>query len=164
MSISHTKKSVFRYWKGLGKFIKTDTHTASSIRGKYARICLDIDLQKPLVPFFKLGSKRYVVDYEYIHDLCFYCGCVGHIEACCPTKVTQNLQHSRLKCFRLYKISQGIWKGSTSQTGWRRVGWLTRNPRYGSWMVILNRRSKKSFIKRNFGLWPTPKRICPPSP
>lgn len=61
-----------------------DYNTASSKRGKYARVCVEIDLSnKPLIP--GLQEKKYQVEYEYLPSfiICFKCGMVGHIANMC---------------------------------------------------------------------------------
>ena len=67
----------------IGKVLRIDSHTALEARGRYARLCIQIDINKPLVNSILIGRFEQVVTYEGIHKLCFSCGRVGHkIEAC----------------------------------------------------------------------------------
>ena len=76
-------KPMFRIAQMLGKPLKVDFNTAMSKRGKYARVCVQVDLAKPLVPAYMLAGKKYNAVYEFIHQLCFKCGKVGHrVELC----------------------------------------------------------------------------------
>ncbi|KAL0015575.1 hypothetical protein SO802_002644 [Lithocarpus litseifolius] len=64
--------------ESIGKVLRIDSHTAMEARGKYARICIQIDVNKPLVNTICIGSFKQVVYYEGIHSLCFSCGRLGH--------------------------------------------------------------------------------------
>lgn len=70
-------KPLFHIAKRLGRPIKIDYNTATSTRGKYARVCVEVDLAKPLVPAYLLVGKKYMVEYEFLHYLCFSCGNVA---------------------------------------------------------------------------------------
>ncbi|KAI9111022.1 hypothetical protein K1719_017897 [Acacia pycnantha] len=50
--------------KLLGEVVKIDYMTESKGRGRYARIAVLIDLQKPLVPWILVDGKTYGVDYD----------------------------------------------------------------------------------------------------
>lgn len=43
-------------------------------RARFARICVEVDLKKTLVPSFELHGRIYQVEYEGLHLICFYCG------------------------------------------------------------------------------------------
>ncbi|CAL9018615.1 unnamed protein product [Prunus brigantina] len=51
----------------VGATIKVDAHTLSQARGKYARICVELDLAKPLTPFIEIEGRTYGVVYEGIN-------------------------------------------------------------------------------------------------
>lgn len=51
-------------------------------RREYARICVQIDLMKHLVPKVWINSSPYIVEYEGLHSICFHCGKYGHKEEC----------------------------------------------------------------------------------
>ncbi|XP_024190261.1 uncharacterized protein LOC112194246 [Rosa chinensis] len=83
----------FRYFKDftidkigclLGSMVKVDKVTLAQSRGKFARLCVEIDLQKPLRPFIEVEGKAYGVVYEGISMICFNYGCYGHVKASCP--------------------------------------------------------------------------------
>lgn len=71
-------KPIYRIGKLLGKPHKTDYNTATSSRGKYARVCVQNVLAKPTYTGLYDNRKKYNVVYEFIHQLCFKCGKVGH--------------------------------------------------------------------------------------
>lgn len=45
---------------------------------------MEIDLQKPLLPYVEVEDDIYNVVYEGISMICFNCGCFGHAKAACP--------------------------------------------------------------------------------
>ena len=73
--------------KIIGEVVKVDPITLGQARGKFARICIEVDLSKPLKPFVEVESVAYNVVYEGISLICFECGCYGHAKDKCPTIV-----------------------------------------------------------------------------
>ncbi|KAK9911969.1 hypothetical protein M0R45_035846 [Rubus argutus] len=78
--------------KILGTVIKVDKLTLAQARGKFARICVEIDLQTPLQPFVEIEGVAYGVVYEGISLIYFNCGCYGHAKANCPHLPTPNVE------------------------------------------------------------------------
>ncbi|WJX80580.1 hypothetical protein P8452_63561 [Trifolium repens] len=73
----------------IGETVKVDKNTLYQERGKYARVCVEVDLNKPLLAMFELKGKIYKVEYEGLHMLCRNCGKFGHyIEGCPEKKIT----------------------------------------------------------------------------
>uniref|UniRef100_A0A2N9H633 CCHC-type domain-containing protein n=1 Tax=Fagus sylvatica TaxID=28930 RepID=A0A2N9H633_FAGSY len=70
----------------IGPVLRVDYNTATGSRGRFARICIQIDLEKPLIRMLRLGKIRQVVVYEGINALCFTCGIIGHKKEACPIK------------------------------------------------------------------------------
>lgn len=58
--------------------------TLGQSRRKFARICIEVDLSKPLKPFVEVDYVAYNVVYEGISLICFECGCFGHAKDKCP--------------------------------------------------------------------------------
>ena len=94
---------MYRIAKKLRNPIKVDFNTTTSSRGKYARVCVQIDLAKPLIPGYKLAEKKYNAVYEFIHQLCYKCGKMGHITDLCrehpaltPSIPTVNNENSNI--------------------------------------------------------------------
>lgn len=42
----------------IGKVFRIDTHTANESRGKFARLCIQVDIGKPLVTALLIGGKE----------------------------------------------------------------------------------------------------------
>nr|POF11663.1 hypothetical protein CFP56_62239 [Quercus suber] len=70
--------------ESVGKVLRIDSHTAVEARGKYARLCIQIDINKPLVNTILIGRFEQPVSYEGLHNLCFSCGRLGHRVEACP--------------------------------------------------------------------------------
>ncbi|XP_057443947.1 uncharacterized protein LOC130736117 [Lotus japonicus] len=68
---------------GVGKSIQVDTNTMDMQRGKFARICVEIDLDQPVIGMVGLRGTWYNVEYEVLHLLCSHCGCYGHMARQC---------------------------------------------------------------------------------
>lgn len=62
------------------------TPYSKDILPRFARLCVEIDLEKPLVSKFQIGSLWQKVEYEGLHLICFECGRVGHIGEACLSK------------------------------------------------------------------------------
>ncbi|XP_031101937.1 uncharacterized protein LOC116005840 [Ipomoea triloba] len=74
----------------LGRTVRIDHTTSLVSRGKLARVCVEIDITKPLLPTFTLEDKVWKVAYEGIHLVCFSCGLYGHrLDSCPHTPVEQ---------------------------------------------------------------------------
>ncbi|KAL6137614.1 hypothetical protein ACLB2K_062904 [Fragaria x ananassa] len=78
--------------KILGDVVRVDPITISQARGKFARVCVEVDLSKPLRPFVEVESVAYNVVYEGISLICFECGCFGHSKEKCPTVIAAPVQ------------------------------------------------------------------------
>ena len=70
--------------KALGNVLRVDTFTASESRGRFARLCIQIDVDKPLITTILIGKLEEPILYEGIQRLCFGCGRVGHRRESCP--------------------------------------------------------------------------------
>lgn len=77
-------KFLTSFGNSIGKTIKIDITTTKQARGKFARMCVEIDLTKPLISKYKLDGKKYYIEYESIHMICFECGKYGHSSKNCP--------------------------------------------------------------------------------
>ena len=71
--------------------LRVDTHTASEARGRFARLCVQVDVTKPLVTAIKIGKLEQSVCYEGIQKLCFDCGRMGHKRENCPYSIRQDV-------------------------------------------------------------------------
>ncbi|XP_028055739.1 uncharacterized protein LOC114259917 [Camellia sinensis] len=84
----YQEKVLFVIAKAIGKPLKIDWNTAMATRGKFARVCVEMDLSKPLKPKFLLEGMVYNIEYESLHSFCFLCGRIDHRKEGCRFKTT----------------------------------------------------------------------------
>ncbi|XVE97790.1 hypothetical protein REPUB_Repub03eG0049200 [Reevesia pubescens] len=75
--------------KCIGKLIRVDGHTLVRERERYARICVQISLEKHLPIYVKMEGRRQALVYESIGMLCFHYGKGGAGEGLGPWMVVQ---------------------------------------------------------------------------
>lgn len=80
----------------IGKAVKVDRTTLIASRGKFARVCVEIDLTKPLKAGYSQRGKRWPIQYKGLHSLCFTCGRYGHLSC---IHFSANQQSARLHSF-----------------------------------------------------------------
>lgn len=71
--------------KGLGNPIKADATTLNFERARFARVCVEVNLKKPLKGTVMINGERYYVAYEGLSNICSLCGLYGHLVHACPT-------------------------------------------------------------------------------
>ena len=77
------KDSLLRIGGGLGSVLRVDFNTVARTKGRFARICIQLDLEKPLARTIIVGKARLAVIYEGIGLLYFHCGKIGHRQEWC---------------------------------------------------------------------------------
>ena len=58
----------------IGPILRIDSYKAIGSRGSYARLCIQVDFDKPLIKSIRIGRMVQQVMYEGISSLCFCCG------------------------------------------------------------------------------------------
>ncbi|CAL5441911.1 unnamed protein product [Camellia sinensis] len=134
-------KVLYHISKVLGTPLKVDINTAMATRGKYARVCVELDLRKPLISHITIGRYHYVVEYEHLHTLCFSCGRVGHQKEKCTEypviqseKTMQNVTVTQLDVGKGPGTSKPIRQGK--EEGFN----LDDKLGYGPWTIAPSRR------------------------
>lgn len=77
--------------KGLGKPIRVDQTTLKFERARYARICVEVNLAKPLKGTVLINGERYFVAYEGLSEICSKCGIYGHLVHGCPKAIAERM-------------------------------------------------------------------------
>ena len=137
--------------ESIGKVLRIDTHTAMEARGRYARLCIQVDLNKPLIDTILIGRFEQPVSYEGLHKLCFSCGRIGHkVETCQYTiKCPEMLAGGSPVKARVDTASdqstnpRGVHDLSSTSSGSGTTN--VREPsaeddRYGPWMLVSRRK------------------------
>ncbi|KAE9448537.1 hypothetical protein C3L33_19556, partial [Rhododendron williamsianum] len=123
----------------LGKRLKVDNKTVISARGSYARICVELDLSKPLEPSVAVGKFDYLLEYEHIHLICFSCGRVGHRKEACrhspaagdPASVSVPTVDATGKAdASIVKFNGQVNEGGPEEIGFGEWMLVTRKPRW----------------------------------
>lgn len=74
----------------VGTVVKVDQLTLAQARGMFARVCVEVNLEKPLKPFVEVESGTFGIVYEGISMVCFGCGCYGHVKDKCSNLANVN--------------------------------------------------------------------------
>lgn len=55
----------------------------SIVSGRFARISVELNLEKKLIPRIKIRNRTYLIEYEGLNLICFTCGHYGHHKELC---------------------------------------------------------------------------------
>ena len=149
----------------VGKVLRIDTHTASETRGRFARLCIQVDVGKPLTTALLIGGKEQLVCYEGIQRLCFSCGRISHQRENCPYVVREVTPQAREaegkkdvwanqgdvgREFDIPGSSSGTSKDSGVHKDMVGEDTLVENAKdmYGPWIMVSRRRSGSKVIKK----------------
>ncbi|CAI0395042.1 unnamed protein product [Linum tenue] len=69
----------------MGRLIKVDRAMQDGPMGRFARVCVEVDLTKPLISQFKIEGVTYYIEHEGLLKICSECGRYGHAHATCPS-------------------------------------------------------------------------------
>ena len=69
--------------KSIGKVLRVDSHTAMETRGRYARMCVQVNVDKPLATAVLIGKFEQPIYYDGLQRLTFSCGRIGHRKENC---------------------------------------------------------------------------------
>lgn len=81
----YEKDALFAIAEKVGKPIKVDYATDTVARGRYARVCIELELSKALVTKVWVAKEWQAVEYENLNMVCFNCGLIGHRKDQCST-------------------------------------------------------------------------------
>ncbi|KAL4278661.1 hypothetical protein GQ457_03G021150 [Hibiscus cannabinus] len=95
----------FRRMRSILRVIKVDYNTKAGERGKFVRLAISVDLNKPLRSCIGIDNFVQKIEYEGLHRICYSCGIYGHDAESCgkssppkedprPDMPGQELNHS----------------------------------------------------------------------
>ena len=130
----------------IGKVLRIDAHTALEVRGKYARLCLQVDINKPLINTVLIGRLKQQVVYEGIHKLCFACSRIGHKKDDCPHTILKPISPEREENGESDESTRSRKVHATDSTtdGCDTLGGsgaTTDSTSYGPWMIVTRKKS-----------------------
>lgn len=79
----YNAKALKEIGQAIGTILRIDTHMASEARTRYARLCVQVDINKPLIYTILIRNFQQPVLYEVINKLCFSYSRVGHHRKVC---------------------------------------------------------------------------------
>ncbi|KAK2412313.1 zinc ion binding / nucleic acid binding protein [Trifolium repens] len=137
----------------VGTPVKVDLHTLDVSRGKFARVCIEIDLDKPVVGKVWFRDFWYHVEYEGLHLLCKCCGLYGHVARNCPTTIKEqenghknageNSGNSRDHSAPVKTTAADASSANVSSLERPYVeARIKENELYGDWLVVDKKRNK----------------------
>ena len=122
----------------LGKLLKVDAFTSAAIRGRYARVCVQINMVNPLPKRVKIGTFWQDIVYENLPMLCYRCGRLSHREPQCsegmakPTTMPPQEPDPRILAASLLETTHVLTPWKTVQTRRTRArGRTTKQPPHG---------------------------------
>ncbi|XP_038998451.1 protein RST1-like [Hibiscus syriacus] len=71
-----------------------DYNTTAGERGRFARLAVTVDLNKPLLPFISIDSFVQAIKYEGLENICFHCGVYGHSQNLCGFRQQSGMEKS----------------------------------------------------------------------
>lgn len=77
--------------KGLGTLVKVDETTLNFERARFARVCVEVNLSKPLKGTVRINGERYFVAYEGLTNICSGCGIYGHLVHNFPRRIIEKV-------------------------------------------------------------------------
>ncbi|CAI0435221.1 unnamed protein product [Linum tenue] len=113
------KEAAERIAERIGRPIRVDRATQTGERGRYARVCVEVDLSKPLLSKYKIEGSTYYIEYEGLHQICSECGKYGHSKQACPSLNKEVVSES-----------------PTVNEGGKDVAPKAPEPLYGEWMMV----------------------------
>ncbi|KAF7822605.1 ribonuclease H [Senna tora] len=127
----------------IGTPIKVDSNTLDAARGRFARVCVEVDLSKPLVGKILIGGNWIKVEYESLHNLCVQCGVHGHAPVNCPRKTQSTTTPAAANDKQDASTSNAHFGNITSDgiagvNGGASSGLV--NDAVGDWMVVTKKR------------------------
>ena len=133
-------------------------------RGRYARLCVQLDVNKPFITSVQIGEFEQSVSYEGIQRLCFSCGRLGHRKEACPYSIRPvspppEPPPSHDKEGERVEIPQEV-RGTDTSGNYQTDNAPGQEDTYGPWMVVARRKNGSKLAKE---LDPT-KNLVDPNP
>ncbi|XP_019256342.1 PREDICTED: uncharacterized protein LOC109234734 [Nicotiana attenuata] len=115
----------------IGKLLKVDACTSSTLRGRYARLCIELAPEVPVVPFINIGHHKQIIQYEGESTLCKQCGRLGHVAMKChyvktslPTNsISDNINPLPKEVSNVSEVNGKTWQTVKFQKKKRTNGW-----------------------------------------
>ncbi|KAK3204901.1 hypothetical protein Dsin_018947 [Dipteronia sinensis] len=125
----------------LGTVYKVDPITESQAKGRFARICVELDISQPLKNVLEVEDRCIRVEYENLGLICFQCGCVGYSKESCMEGIGNHKEMVK---------AHGPVSGSDTNNG--DIGSSgVKNDTFSPWMQVSYGRNGKLSMGANSG-------------
>ncbi|CAN1162912.1 hypothetical protein LINPERHAP2_LOCUS24733 [Linum perenne] len=118
--------AVSRIGNSIGKTVRLDLAMTEGSRGRYARVCVEVDVTKPLLGKYMIEDRVFKVEYESLENVCFDCGFYGHKKENCSRSGPQPET----------EVMKEAAPSKTPDAG-------TTDPDTGDWMTVQRRNRRK---------------------
>ncbi|XP_019261723.1 PREDICTED: uncharacterized protein At4g02000-like [Nicotiana attenuata] len=79
----------------IGRLLCIDACTSSTLRGRYARLCVQVPSDQPVQTAIQIGSHIQQLVYEGENFLCKACGRLGHTATSCSYSTIDSLKQTQ---------------------------------------------------------------------
>lgn len=107
----------------ISKLVKIDICTSLTLRGRYARICIELPMNTPVKSHIFIWNLKQQILYEGDNLLCTRCGCIGHTKPSSTISSTNNDTSKGKKT----QITEAIAEGKLTDTHSTVDAWKTVN-------------------------------------
>ena len=134
--------------QAIGNVLRIDTHTVIRTRGRYAKLCIQVDIEKPLANVVLVNNLEQPITYEGLHRFCFSCEHIGHWREECnfTIKKPSPEKGSMLKGREILTMKDNNAKElrphATHEVD-------PKDDTYGPWMVVSRKKSSNRKDKRH---------------
>ncbi|XP_061346549.1 uncharacterized protein LOC133292187 [Gastrolobium bilobum] len=147
----YTHKDLWRMGNMVGRTLRIDESSLRisgqgqleeiTDRGKFVRICVEIDLNKSLLSKFRIGQRQLYIGYEGLHLICFLCGQYGHRKDQC----SMNPVNGKKAEENPEEVTQGNHSAHVHNEAMPTAG-IEKSQEvdgFGSWMTVQRRNFKR---------------------
>ncbi|CAN1132083.1 hypothetical protein LINPERHAP2_LOCUS6793 [Linum perenne] len=132
------KVAVTRIGNAIGRTIRLDLATSEGARARFARVCVEVDLTKPLLGKYMIEDMVFFIEYESLENICTSCGVYAHKKEACPS---------------LHPVTQADTVETRASTPLAGSG---AEEAAGSWMIVGRRKKKPIENTRKGPVIPAP--------
>ncbi|KAH1082384.1 hypothetical protein J1N35_022145 [Gossypium stocksii] len=131
----------------IGKVVKLDVQTGNQTRGRFARLAVYLNLDRPLISQILVDGVAQRVEYEALLTMCFTCGKYGHLKELCSSVVSsQNLVGLTNKVDKTHVESTAVARSipvSNMDEGRSNSDDRKKGPEFGPWMLVEKKASRR---------------------
>ena len=125
--------SLLKIGQEIGPILPIDSHTTSSVKGHFTRLCVQVNLDKPLINTIHIGKMNQVVQYEGLNSLCFTYQ--SHHKESCPYLIREKLVQDSQKV-----MPESVPPSPESLEA--KSGSTFEDKTCGEWMVVSRRKGR----------------------